>query len=145
MDAHCSWADGLFLSLSRPSRLGSAAAMVSAAVREEVWALVGIAWPTCVSLLLEQLLSFVAILFVGHLGVTALSAAGLALSFTNVFGVSVGYGLSAASDTLGAQAYGANDLKRIGVILQVWAALCVVCVAVRVGPRCVVLCFVLVI
>jgi MATE family multidrug resistance protein len=47
-----------------------------------------------------------------------MAAAGLAISFTNVFGVSIGYGLATAYDTLGAQANGSGDYSLVGVLAQ---------------------------
>ena len=62
---------------------------------------------------------FVSTPFVGRLGNTAqLSAIGLAGSFANVAGMSLMWGLSTGAETLGSQAWGAGNKKRLGLICQ---------------------------
>ena len=57
--------------------------------------------------------------FVGRLGDQAkLSAIGLAGSFANVAGMSFMWGLSTGAETLGSQAWGAGNKRRLGLICQ---------------------------
>jgi MATE family multidrug resistance protein len=58
------------------------------------------------------------ILFIGHIGADELAASALGVMFCNVTGYSVGIGLLAAMDTLGAQAFGAKNYMRVGILLQ---------------------------
>ena len=50
--------------------------------------------------------------------VTELASAGLAISFTNVFGLSIGWGIATGYDTLGSQANGTGDTRMVGVLAQ---------------------------
>ena len=56
--------------------------------------------------------------FAGKMGATSLAAVSLGASFCNVFGFSLGVGMLSAFDILSAQAYGANELRRVGVALH---------------------------
>ncbi|KAM9320093.1 multidrug and toxin extrusion protein 1-like [Gastrophryne carolinensis] len=73
-------------------------------------------------LVLTNFLDYVQVLivtiFIGHVGKLQLDAVLLAVSFVSLFGISIGYGLNAACDTLISQAYGGKNLKFIGVIVQ---------------------------
>ncbi|KAM3864670.1 multidrug and toxin extrusion protein 1-like [Diretmus argenteus] len=64
------------------------------------------------------LISFISMVFCGHLGKTELAGVALANAMTNVCGISIGNGMASACDTLISQTYGSGNLKRVGVILQ---------------------------
>jgi MATE family multidrug resistance protein len=58
------------------------------------------------------------LLFCGHIGKLELDAAGIAISFTNVTGLSVGVGLTTACDTIISQACGGGNHYKVGVTIQ---------------------------
>eukprot|EP00045_Choanoeca_perplexa_P012358 m.134720 g.134720 ORF g.134720 m.134720 type:complete len:656 (+) comp15977_c0_seq3:71-2038(+) len=87
--------------------------------KEELYHVLAIVWPVVLTMLLQLLFQMVSVVFVGQYDSTAaLDAAGLGVSFLNVFGFSVGNGLASAVDTLAAQAYGSNNKLLLGLILQ---------------------------
>ncbi|KAH3744422.1 protein FAM177A1 [Pelomyxa schiedti] len=95
------------------------------AVARECVAVLQMAWPVCLCYLFQTLLSTVNMAFAGHIEPTEdattsqqLAAVSLAVSLVNVTGFSFGFGLLSAVDTLASQAYGAGNVKKIGIILQ---------------------------
>lgn len=88
------------------------------AVREEAASQVGAALPLFAFNVSQFALNLAAQAWVGHLGELELAAASLALSFSNVTGLSIVIGLSFALETLVSQANGAKRYAECGVHLQ---------------------------
>ena len=73
--------------------------------RAELQNIVRLAVPVSTSFLLNKAVSFVSVVFVGHLGPAELAAAALGSSLTNVVGNSVLAGLAGAMSTLCGQVH----------------------------------------
>ncbi|XP_070539274.1 multidrug and toxin extrusion protein 1-like [Ptychodera flava] len=93
-----------------------------ASVKEELWEQTKLAWPTIVFTLSYSFLLVTNIIFCGRLGKEELAAGSLAVSFCNVTGISIAYGVGSACDTLFSQGYGSQNKKKVGVVVQ--RALC---------------------
>lgn len=79
---------------------------------------VAMALPISITYVSGYGLSLISVLFVGQLGAADLAASSLAAMLTNVTGFSVAIGLLTGLDTLGAQAFGAQQLARVGYVVQ---------------------------
>ncbi|KAH3761092.1 multidrug and toxin extrusion protein 1 [Pelomyxa schiedti] len=93
-------------------------------VKEELLAVWKMAWPICLGYALWMQIGVVNLIFMGHVGPNEMAASSLAIMLANVTGWSVGIGLLSAVDTLASQAYGAQNYKKVGIILQRGVLVC---------------------
>ncbi|XP_057770513.1 protein DETOXIFICATION 16-like [Salvia miltiorrhiza] len=83
-------------------------------LRKQLW----LAGPLISVSLLQFCLQLISVMFVGHLGELALSAASMATSFASVTGFSLLMGMASALDTLCGQSYGAKQYHMLGIHTQ---------------------------
>ncbi|KAM4742310.1 multidrug and toxin extrusion protein 1 [Anableps anableps] len=92
--------------------------LVPLGFKGEIKELSKLAAPVMMAQFMGYAVSFVSTVFCGHLGKTELAGVSLAIAVINVTGISIGFGLASACDTLISQTYGSGNLLRVGVILQ---------------------------
>ncbi|XP_010548775.1 PREDICTED: protein DETOXIFICATION 48-like [Tarenaya hassleriana] len=85
---------------------------------EEVKEIGKISGPTAVTGLLMYSRSMISMLFLGYLGELELAGGSLAIGFANITGYSVISGLAMGMEPICGQAYGANQMKLLGLTLQ---------------------------
>ncbi|KAF5740112.1 putative multidrug resistance pump [Tripterygium wilfordii] len=87
-------------------------------VMEEVKAIGKISGPTAITGLLMYSRSLISMLFLGYLGELELAGGSLSIGFANITGYSVISGLAMGMEPICGQAYGAKQMKLLGLTLQ---------------------------
>ncbi|RVE76354.1 hypothetical protein OJAV_G00009470 [Oryzias javanicus] len=98
---------------SRGSCLERMRGLIPEEYRNELIHLFRLAGPVVISQLMVFLISFVSMVFCGHLGKIELASVSLSIAIINVTGISIGTGLSLTCDTLISQTFGSGNLKRV--------------------------------
>ncbi|CAO2034456.1 unnamed protein product [Urochloa humidicola] len=98
--------------------LGNGVEKTGGAVLTEVRKQLYLAGPLIAAWLLQNLVSMISVMFVGHLGELALSSASIATSFASVTGFSFLAGMASSLDTLCGQAFGAKQYSLLGIYKQ---------------------------
>ncbi|GAX72839.1 hypothetical protein CEUSTIGMA_g294.t1 [Chlamydomonas eustigma] len=85
---------------------------------QELGGLVSLAFPVVLQNIFGYMTSLVSAAFVGHLGSQVLSSVVMASSLYNVTGLSIVVGLASGMETMCGQAYGAQNYKMLGLVMQ---------------------------
>ncbi|KAL3505005.1 hypothetical protein ACH5RR_034846 [Cinchona calisaya] len=85
---------------------------------EEIKAIGKISGPTAITGLLLYSRAMISMLFLGYLGELELAGGSLAIGFANITGYSVISGLAMGMEPICGQAYGAKQMKLLGITLQ---------------------------
>uniref|UniRef100_A0A3B5M7R1 Multidrug and toxin extrusion protein n=1 Tax=Xiphophorus couchianus TaxID=32473 RepID=A0A3B5M7R1_9TELE len=86
--------------------------------RNELAQLFKLAGPVVISQLMIFMISFVSMVFCGHLGKTELAGVSLSIAVRRLSGILVSFCFAERLSACFAQTYGSGNLKRVGVILQ---------------------------
>ncbi|XP_023983668.1 multidrug and toxin extrusion protein 2 [Physeter macrocephalus] len=111
----------------RGSRCPALRGLVPVGFGAEAKTLFALSGPLFLFQMLNFMIYVVSTVFCGHLGKVELAAVTLSVAFVNVCGVSIGFGLSSACDTLMSQSFGSPNRKHVGVILQRGALVLLLC------------------
>ena len=95
-------------------------------VKQHPWtiesvAIIRVGWPVMVTFILQYFLQLVNMFVIGHapdMEERGLAAAALGNMYSNFTGIAVTLGMATAIDTLAAQAFGAKNYRRVGVVVQ---------------------------
>lgn len=86
--------------------------------KEEVKLILKFSWPIIITNYLDFVIPVISLFFLGHYDEIHLAAGGLALSFSNLCGIAIIYGLDTATGTLCSQSYGAKNFRKFGIFIQ---------------------------
>ena len=97
--------------------------------KEEAKSILRFAWPIFISNICDFIIPMISLLFLGQYGKTYLAASGLAISFCNMFGITLVFGMNTALQTLCLQSYGAKNYRKFGIVVQraLVLELCAIC------------------